>query len=114
MDKQQLNALISFSDVWIWEYLDESKGKDWLILGILEFARSNSNPKLSVATIDDFKDDLYAILRSYAKKNVTIHIYTTAKLKQFIKDLEYREEARLNVTSKYTYSFKGKIYKVRN
>ncbi|GET54916.1 hypothetical protein RIR_jg9886.t1 [Rhizophagus irregularis DAOM 181602=DAOM 197198] len=58
------------------------------------------------------KDDLYAILRSYAKKNVTIHIYTTAKLKQFIKDLEYREEARLNVTSKYTYSFKGSVRKL--
>lgn len=99
------------------EYLDETKGKDWSILGILEFARSNSNPKLSVATINDFKDDLYTILRSYAKK-CNIHTYTrnratkilsnfnssfsTAEVKQFIKDLEYHEEVRLNVTSTYT------------
>ncbi|CAG8597453.1 4371_t:CDS:2 [Paraglomus occultum] len=99
------------------EYLDKTKGKYWSILGILEFARSNTNPKLSVATIDDFKDDLFAVLRSYTKK-CNIHVYTrnratkilsqfnslfsTAEVKQFIKDLEYHEEARLNVTSTYT------------
>ncbi|CAG8536651.1 4996_t:CDS:10 [Acaulospora morrowiae] len=99
------------------EYLDKIKSKDWTILGILEFAQSNSNPKLSVATINDFKEDLYAILQSYRDK-CNIHIYTknkatkilsnfdslfsTAEVKQFIKDLEYHEEARINVTSTYT------------
>ena len=100
----------------VMEYLDKTKGKDWSILGILEFARSNSNPKLSVATTDDFKDDLYAILQSYAEK-CNVHVYrnkatkilsrfnslfSTAEVKQFIKDLEYHEEARINVTFTYT------------
>ncbi|RHZ44068.1 hypothetical protein Glove_767g15 [Diversispora epigaea] len=99
----------------ITEYLDKIKSKDWSILGILEFLRSNS--KLSVPTIDDLKEDLYAILQSYRDK-ANIHVYTknkvtkilsnfdstfnTAEVKQFIKDLEFREEARINVTSTYT------------
>ncbi|CAG8510932.1 488_t:CDS:10 [Ambispora gerdemannii] len=82
---------------------------------VLKFSQSNS--KLSVATINDFKEDLYAILCSY-KDKCNIHMYTknratkilsnfnfsfsTAEVKQFIKNLEYREETRINVTSTYT------------
>ncbi|CAG8686952.1 15265_t:CDS:2, partial [Dentiscutata heterogama] len=99
------------------EYLEKTKNKDWAILGILEFARSNSNTKLSVATLNDFKEDLYTILSSY-KDKCNVHVnaknkaskilstfdstFSTAKVKQFIKDLEYHEEARVNVTSTYT------------
>ncbi|CAG8569672.1 6042_t:CDS:10 [Ambispora gerdemannii] len=99
------------------KYLDTVKSKDWSILGILEFARSNSNTKLSVATLNDFKEDLYSILSGYndkcnvhvlAKNKVTKILskfnssFFTAEVKQFIKDLEYHEEARINVTSTYT------------
>ncbi|CAG8540486.1 10787_t:CDS:10 [Acaulospora morrowiae] len=111
------------SDVWrqsmfesiVMEYLDKTKCKDWSVFGILEFARSNS--KLSVATIDDFKEDLYSILCSYNDK-CNIHVFaknkaakilsnfdsvfSSTKVRQFIKDLEYHEEARINVTSTYT------------
>ncbi|CAG8757445.1 16483_t:CDS:2, partial [Cetraspora pellucida] len=99
------------------EYLDTIKSKDWTILGILEFARSNSNPKLSVSTINDFKEDLHAILRKYQEK-CNVHVlaknkvakmlskfntlFSTAEVKQFIKDLEFHEEARINVTTTYT------------
>ena len=99
----------------ITEYLDKTKNKDWSILGILEFSRLNS--KLSVATIKDFKEDLYAILskckdkcnthvnaKSKAKKILSNFdsMFFTAEVKQFVKDLEYHEEARVNVTSTYT------------
>ncbi|CAG8710657.1 1459_t:CDS:2, partial [Acaulospora morrowiae] len=97
------------------EYLDKTKSKDWTILGILKFARSKSS--LSVATINDFKEELYAILQSYHDKcNIHINsknkatkilsnfnsLFSTAEVRQFIKDLEYHEEARINVTSTYT------------
>ncbi|CAG8707121.1 12098_t:CDS:2, partial [Dentiscutata heterogama] len=99
------------------EYLETTLNKNWTLLGILEFARSKSSPKLSVATIDDFKEDLYKILRRYQEKfNVHVNAknkaskilssfdssFSTAEVKQFIKDLEYHEEARINVTSTYT------------
>ncbi|CAG8816092.1 14318_t:CDS:2, partial [Dentiscutata erythropus] len=98
------------------EYL-ETLNKNWSLFGILEFARSKSNPKLSVATIDKFKDDMYKILKRYQDKcNVHVNAknkaskilsnfessFSTAEVKQFIKDLEYNEEARINVTSTYT------------
>jgi hypothetical protein len=108
----------------ITEYFDKTRSKDWVVLRILEFVRSSSNPRLSVSTIDDFKEDLHAILRSYRDK-VNIHVYTknkatkilsnldstfnTAEVRQFIKDLELHEEARINVTSTYT----ATILKVR-
>ncbi|CAG8555232.1 6258_t:CDS:2, partial [Funneliformis caledonium] len=57
------------------------------ILGILEFAR----PKLSLDTINDFKKDLYTVLQRYLEK-----------LRQFIIELEYNTETRMNVTSAYT------------
>ncbi|CAG8712818.1 8122_t:CDS:2 [Gigaspora margarita] len=99
------------------KYLDTVKSKDWSIIGILEFAQSNSNTKLSVATLNDFKEDLYSILSSYNDK-CNVHVlaknkvakilskfnssFSTAEVKQFIKDLEYHEEARINITSTYT------------
>nr|CAG8532401.1 7497_t:CDS:2 [Entrophospora candida] len=99
----------------ITQYLDKTKNKDWSILGILEF--SQLNLKLSVATIKDFKEDLYTILSKY-KDNCNIHVnakskvtkvlsnfdsmFFTTEVKLFIKDLEYHEEARVNVTSTYT------------
>ncbi|CAJ0834018.1 9580_t:CDS:2 [Entrophospora sp. SA101] len=58
------------------EYLDQTKSKDLTVLRSLEFTQSKSKPKLSSATINDFKD-LYA-------------------------DLEFLEEACLNVTFTYT------------
>ncbi|CAG8439702.1 10904_t:CDS:10, partial [Ambispora gerdemannii] len=66
------------------EYLDKTKSKDSTILGILEYARSNS--KLSATKILSNFDS----------------VFSTAEVKQFIKDLEYHEEARVNVTSTYT------------
>ncbi|CAJ0824545.1 2584_t:CDS:2, partial [Entrophospora sp. SA101] len=48
----------------------------WSILGILEFSRLNL--KLSVATIKDFKEDLYAILSKY-KDNCNIHVNAKSK-----------------------------------
>ncbi|CAG8832693.1 9875_t:CDS:2, partial [Gigaspora margarita] len=68
-------------------------------------------------TLNDFKEDLYSILSSYQDKcNVHVNAknkaskilsnfdssFSTAEVKQFIKNLEYHEEARINVTSTYT------------
>ncbi|CAG8501089.1 14814_t:CDS:2, partial [Acaulospora colombiana] len=93
------------------EYLETKLNKNWSLFGILEFARSKSNPKLFVAAIDDFKDDLYKILKKYQDKcNVHVNAknkaskilsnfdssFSTAEVKQFIKNLEYHEEARIN------------------
>ncbi|CAG8721472.1 12141_t:CDS:2, partial [Acaulospora morrowiae] len=103
------------------EYLEITLNKNWSLFGILEFVRSKSNPKLSVATIDDFKDDLYKILKKYQDKcNVHVNAknkaskilsnfdssFSTAEVKQFIKNLEYHEEARIN-TNRLTKNFLG-------
>nr|CAG8446406.1 11593_t:CDS:2 [Entrophospora candida] len=99
------------------EYLDQTKSKDWTVLGSLEFTRSKPKPKLSSATINDFKEDLYAVLQRYKDKcNIRMNAknkglkilsnfnseFSTTEVKRFIKDLEFLEEARLNVTSTYT------------
>ncbi|RHZ58197.1 hypothetical protein Glove_375g6 [Diversispora epigaea] len=98
------------------EYLETMLNKNWTLFRILEFAQSKLNPKLSVATIDDFKKDLHKILRKFQDKcNVHVNAknkaskilsnfdssFSTAEVKQFINDLEYHEEARINVTSTY-------------
>lgn len=95
------------------EYLDTTLSKEWSVLGILEFAR----PKLSVDTIKEFKEDLYAILRKYSEK-CNVHAYaknktkkiltnfdtsfSTVEVRKFINDLEFHAEMRVNVTSAYT------------
>jgi len=87
--------------------------KEWSVLGILEFAR----PKLSVDTIKESKEDLYAILQKYSEKN-NVHAYaknktkkiltnfdahfSTVEVRKFIYDLEFHAEVRVNVTSAYT------------
>ncbi|CAI2189722.1 9231_t:CDS:2 [Funneliformis geosporum] len=95
------------------EYLDKTLSKDWSILGILEFAR----PKLSPDTINNFKEDLYVVLRGYLEKcNVHVNAkkkvkkiltnfntyFSIDKVRQFIIELEYNTETRMNVTSAYT------------
>ncbi|CAB4391079.1 unnamed protein product [Rhizophagus irregularis] len=80
---------------------------------ILKFAR----PKLSVDTIEDFKDELYAILQRYNDK-VNVHAnarkkvkklldnfnssFSSVEMRKFVYELEYHEEVRVNVTSAYT------------
>lgn len=58
------------------EYLDNILYKDWSILRILEFTKSNF--KLSVDTIKDFKKELYIILQKYEGK---CNVHTNAKIK---------------------------------
>src|SRR5688572_9752993 len=92
------------------EYLDDTLSKEWSILEILEFART----KLTPETIDDFKKELYAILRRYLKKcNVHANAkkkvkkiltnfntyFSSDKVRQFIIELEYNTETRMSVTS---------------
>ncbi|CAG8460151.1 2838_t:CDS:10 [Acaulospora colombiana] len=97
----------------ITEYLDKTLSKSWSILGILEFSQS----KLSLDTLEHFKEDLYAILQGY-KDKCNVHTYaknkvkkllanydkcfSSAEVRRFINDLEYRTERRINVTSGYT------------
>ncbi|RGB27719.1 hypothetical protein C1646_378647 [Rhizophagus diaphanus] len=95
------------------EYLDKTLSKEYSIMEILKFAR----PKLSVDTIEDFKDELYAVLQQYNDK-VNVHAnarkkvkklldnfnssFSSVEMKKFVYELEYHEEVRVNVTSAYT------------
>ncbi|GBB86239.1 hypothetical protein RclHR1_12680005 [Rhizophagus clarus] len=100
-------------DTIINEYLDITLSKEWSVVGLLKFAR----PKLSVDTIEEFKEDLHAILRKYSDK-CNVHSYaknktkkilnnfntsfSTVEVRKFINDLELHAEMRVNVTSAYT------------
>lgn len=77
----------------------------------------SARPKLSVDTIEDFKDELYAILQRYNDK-VNVHAnarkkvkklldnfnssFSSVEMRKFVYELEYHEEVRVNVTSAYT------------
>ncbi|POG80749.1 hypothetical protein GLOIN_2v221147 [Rhizophagus irregularis DAOM 181602=DAOM 197198] len=68
-------------------------------------------------TIEDFKDELYAILQRYNDK-VNVHAsarkkvkklldnfnssFSSVEMRKFVYELEYHEEMRVNVTSAYT------------
>ena len=67
------------------KYLDETQNKDWSILGILEFTRSNS--KLSMDAIDDFKSDLHATLRRYSQK-CNVHANAKKKVAKLLSNLD--------------------------
>ena len=73
--------------------------------------------KLSVDTIEDFKEELYTMLRKYdgkcnvhanAKKKVSKLLsnfntsFSSAEVRQLINNLELNEEVSMNVTSAYT------------
>ncbi|CAG8585156.1 3766_t:CDS:2, partial [Ambispora leptoticha] len=78
----------------ITEYLDKTKDKDWTILGILKKIKlfrkiklsDGIAPKLSVATIDDFKKDLTQYYVAI-KTNVTFTIYQKQGAKKYDIDL---------------------------
>ncbi|RUS34033.1 hypothetical protein BC938DRAFT_482780 [Jimgerdemannia flammicorona] len=50
----------------VFDYLDETRHKDWSIITILQYLESKQ--ELSVDMLNDIKDDIYAVLRSYIKK----------------------------------------------
>src|SRR6185437_6233754 len=78
---------------------------------------SVSLPMFTVDTIEDFKDELYAVLRQYNDK-VNVHanarkkvmkllntfnsFFSSVEMKKFVYELEYHGEVRVNVTSAYT------------